>query len=380
MIAWEARQQPLAADAAVELTGLRRLHELTTKLISARTSEQALDAILDGAVSVHSADFADLQLYRPKTRSLEMVRHKGFDKDFLETFAAVSADDPCACGRALQTKMPIVIHDIEHDPEFKPYLAAARNAGYRAVQSTPILDGEGEVVDIVSTHFRQTRTPSAMETRVLGLYARQAAEILARLRQEEEQRAVQGLVAQELSHRLKNVLTIVQALARQTLKNGSELEAHAAAFEQRLAALARAHSVLAQGQWDTAPVSDIVAQQTVAGGDPRIELLGPDLIIGSEAAYVLGLVLHELGANARKYGALSADTGRVSITWSRNKSATGVRLTWVESGGPAVAPPTASGFGTVLIDNLVRAGLLKVDIDYARSGVTCRIVLPHSLV
>lgn len=329
-------------------------------------------------MALHQADFGDLQLFRPEKRALEIVRHRALPATFLETFRTVSASDPCACGRALQTRKTIAVRDTNEDPEFAPYRAVAKSAGFRAVQSTPIISGEGQVVGVLSTHFRHAHIPSAASLRVTSLYARQAAEILVRLRAEEERRSDQELVAKEMGHRLKNVLTIVQSIARQSRQAGSGLGAHSSAFEERLFALARAHGLLAENRWEAANIHAIISEQVTPIAGQQVKCDGPAISLGAETAYSLTLVLHELAVNARKHGALKNSDGCISITWKLNPSGDRAELQWIEENGPPVTPPSRLGFGGVLLNNLGRSQLVDITVQYPASGVICTISIPVS--
>ncbi len=156
-----------------------------------------------------------------------------------------------------------------------------------------------------------------------------------------------NLLIQELAHRLKNTLSMVQAIASQTLR-GTIAREPLDAFERRLQALGVAHDVLVERNWVGADMHATVRQVlAVFGCDDRIVLSGPDVALGARAALALALSLHELGTNAVKYGALSAGTGRVSADWIVNDGV--LCFTWRERGGPPVQPPTRRGFGSKLL-------------------------------
>ena len=160
------------------------------------------------------------------------------------------------------------------------------------------------------------------------------------------------LLMQELAHRVKNTLAMIQAIASQTLRGATSLESANETFSARLSALAKAHDLLVSGQRANAPMSDIAASIVGLQGDPaRFRIAGPDVRLGPKPALALTLVLHELATNAVKYGALSNETGLVSLTW-RIDEIDGLpqfRLRWQESGGPPVVPPSRRGFGSRLI-------------------------------
>lgn len=165
----------------------------------------------------------------------------------------------------------------------------------------------------------------------------------------EQRRAqqMQKLLISELTHRVKNTLALVQALADHTLRSKPEPAEFAQAFSDRLLALGRAHDALTKEVWDRANITDVVDVSLGAwmtGG--RITADGLEIWLRPQQALTFSLALHELATNAAKYGALSVPDGRVAIAWSGNDD---VLFTWVERGGPTIAKPTRTGFGSVVI-------------------------------
>ncbi|MBE7244790.1 MAG: PAS domain-containing protein [Actinomycetospora chiangmaiensis] len=166
--------------------------------------------------------------------------------------------------------------------------------------------------------------------------------------------AQQTLLMQELAHRMKNTMAMVQAVATQTLRNAASLEAAGEALAARLLALAQAHDVLLEGSFARASLTALVAGAVSLHGDGvagRFQVSGPELTLGPRHGMNLALMLHELGTNAAKYGALSVATGHVDIRWDVVEAEGGpvLRFRWAETGGPPVNPPTRTGFGTRLI-------------------------------
>ncbi len=196
----------------------------------------------------------------------------------------------------------------------------------------------------------------------------------------------QGLLVAELTHRIKNTLALVLAVADQTRRTVSSPDAFHAVFRDRLAALARAHDALRRGG-DTGTTLEAVAREAVApygGGAARVEVVGPEVRLSSGAAVALGMAFHELGTNAAKHGALSVPGGTVRLSWGAAEAdADGTRwheVLWEEAGGPPVAgPPARRGFGTRLLERglAVQIGG-AVSLDFAPSGLRCRIRVPAS--
>lgn len=172
---------------------------------------------------------------------------------------------------------------------------------------------------------------------------------ITELKRSEEQHQ---LLAQELNHRIKNVLAMVQAIASQTFRATSDPVEARLAFIDRLGALGSAQDLLTQATLTGARLADIVADAfRPHGREGQVTVSGPDVDLSPRCALAMSLALHELTTNAIKYGALSADGGRVTVHWTVMPLGddTAFVLTWTESGGPPVAPPTRTGFGTGMI-------------------------------
>lgn len=210
--------------------------------------------------------------------------------------------------------------------------------------------------------------------RIIGA-SKVARDISDRKRAEETQK----LLLDELNHRIKNTLATVQAIATQTLRRAASPAHFVDSFNGRIKALGRAHGLLTGSSFQGAEITDLVREQLLLGGeeDQRISWSGPAVTLEAQAALHLALVLHELGTNARKHGALSAPNGRVAVRWQvqANMGRT-LLLNWREAGGPPVVAPATQGFGSVLIESSLRAHNGEVTVTYAEGGLICQINLP----
>lgn len=193
----------------------------------------------------------------------------------------------------------------------------------------------------------------------------------------------QKLVRNELSHRIKNILSLVQAIANQTLKNDDQVSEVKPAFLARLSALGDAHDLLMQTHHVTTTLDDVVKtikRDQIAG---RVKSSGPVIELGSKTGLALALTLHELATNAVKYGALSNADGHVSIDWqiAKDEGEDHLDLTWQEHGGPEVTPPTRKGFGSRMIERAL-AGTVrgKADVDYAPTGLVFKLSAPVAVL
>ena len=194
------------------------------------------------------------------------------------------------------------------------------------------------------------------------------------------------LLLRELTHRSKNLLAVIQAMARQTARHTGSIDTFLAQFSARLQALAASHDLLVRESWYGASLGELIRSQL--GGyldrsNDQVSIEGPAIAIKPEAAQNLGLALHELAVNAAKFGALSVPGGRVSITWSRLDNADGnaVELDWRERLGPKVKLRRKKGFGSMVIErNLARALDAEVNMDFDPDGLHCHIVIPGSQI
>jgi PAS domain S-box-containing protein len=173
------------ARLTVELEAMNRLHELSTRLLASPDLDNALEEVLDAAIAMLGAAMGSIQLYNPQTKALEIVTQRGFRKDFLDYFRAPRSSEGSACGRAARLRERVIIEDVQADPAYAPLRQIAASAGYRAVQSTPLISRGGQLLGILSTHFRQPHRPSERDLRMLDLYARQAIDLVERIRAED---------------------------------------------------------------------------------------------------------------------------------------------------------------------------------------------------
>jgi two-component sensor histidine kinase len=240
--------------------------------------------------------------------------------------------------------------------------------GETAVAPFPMSDG---------THWFEVRIEPVFDEPD----GRQIASVAVDITEKKEYERHMRMVMRELTHRSKNLLTIVQSLARQSAKTADGIEQFAESFGARLAALAQSHDLLVNSAWRGASMADLVAAQLGHLTDARerqIDVAGPALHLQPNAAQNLGLALHELATNSIKYGALSVDSGRIEIRWSAIDEGDRriVRLTWTESGGPPVVEPTRSGFGRIMLERLVPRALGgDAVLDYRSSGLVWTLTL-----
>ncbi|MGR4863915.1 ATP-binding protein [Caulobacter sp. LARHSG274] len=195
--------------------------------------------------------------------------------------------------------------------------------------------------------------------------------------------AQQRLLLDELSHRVKNTLAGVQSIAAQTLKRGADPAVFAETFIARIHALGRAHELLTETSWQGVSLGDVIHRtldaDLDAGQADRVAVSGPGIRLGPNAAVTLNLAIHELVANAAKYGALSTASGRVDLVWTLEAGERAINIDWRESDGPSVAAPSHRGFGARLVEQGLAHELgAESVLQYPPGGATCTIRLPLS--
>ena len=198
-------------------------------------------------------------------------------------------------------------------------------------------------------------------------------------RRQQEQR--EALIKQEASHRTRNILALVQAVARQTA--AASPETFLDRFEARIGALAASCDLLSDGHWDAIELAALVKAQLapfLAPGPAAERLVadGPALWLEASAAQALGMALHELATNAAKYGALANDAGKVLVTWRVSDDATPrMLLEWSERGGPPVMPPSRTGFGTRMVARMIQSTFgAETTLDHAPAGLRWTMACP----
>ncbi len=253
-----------------------------------------------------------------------------------------------AIDQAIRTKG---VFELEHR-----VLRADGSTGWTFSRAIPLLDSEGGVAEWLGA----------------------ATDITLRKQHEEHQR----LLIDELNHRVKNTLATIQSLAMQTFRDTEDVEKAREQFVTRLLALAKAHDILTRENWRGAPFNEIVDGAIAAYRSisrDRFEIVGVQVWLAAKQALALSMALHELCTNAVKYGALSNDKGRVRIQWSVSglNGSRILKMRWLETGGPPVAKPQRSGFGSRLIERGLSRDLRgDARLEFEVDGLRCVIETP----
>jgi PAS domain S-box-containing protein len=255
----------------------------------------------------------------------------------------------------LQTRAPVPIEDIDAQ--------TVHGGSWYGELTHTTRDGRNIVVESRIVRVSYDDDIYALETN---------RDITERKRHEEREQ----LLMREMNHRAKNMLGLVQAIARQTATRNPE--EFIEGFCERIQALSANQELLVRDEWKGVETEDLVRAQLAPFADligSRIVVRGPKLRLKATGAQAIGLAFHELATNAGKYGALSTDTGRVDICWATDGDI--FTMSWVERDGPPVSAPKRRGFGTIVMQEMAEDSVDgTVDLDYAPSGVTWRLTCP----
>jgi two-component sensor histidine kinase len=198
-----------------------------------------------------------------------------------------------------------------------------------------------------------------------------ASKDLTERKQAEE---LQQLLLNELNHRVKNIFATIQAITAETLRTARDLPSASEALDRRIRSMAHAHDLLISRSWKDADLADVIKRALDAFNPAQLTLSGSSIEVPPQHALTLSVALHELATNATKYGALSCPEGHVNVRWRVEDGM--LHVDWEESGGPSVVPPTRKGFGSQLLEELIRHELGgDTKLNYEVSGVRYRIMV-----
>lgn len=385
---------PKVRRAASEQSDIDLLHGISVALIGEQDRQALYGKIVEAAVAIAGSQFGTMQMLCPKDDpsghggELQLLASRGLPPEAIGFWQWVSPKAYSSCTQALKFGCRAIIPDFEAWDEIAgtPDLAAFQRTGIRSAQTTPLLSRNGNLLGMISTHWAAPHQPSERDLRLLDILARQAADLLDRTIREEaldstiaalrETEAVQKILTGELSHRVKNMLATVQAIASQTLRHCADPADFVKSFGGRIQSMSRVHSQLSDNAWKGSDLREIVRDQMRLGpvDEAQIAASGPNVHLDVAAVPKMAMILHELGTNSLKYGALSRGEGKVTISWTVGRQS--VDLIWIERGGPAITGPVRRGFGTRLIEASVRGAGGDARMSSAVEGVRWDIAFP----
>jgi len=319
------------------------LGPLGENLIAATSGREALTCLLNTEVAVVLID-------------IEMPDQNGFE------LAATIRDHPRF------EKIAIIFVSAVHFTDADTLRGYKMGAvDYVTVPVTPeILRAK---VQVFAELYRKTRQLE----RFTDVLERRVEERTAELMTAVERQTV---LAREVDHRAKNVLTVVQSLVR--LTRAPNIEKYVTAIEGRINALARSHVLLSMSHWQGADLSEILEKELSpynTTANERFTIEGPPTLLNPAAAQSLTLVFHELATNAAKYGSLSTPEGRLTVKFELHSGT--VVLHWLEQGGPSVKVPKSIGFGTTLISISMKNLQGEAEFNWGYGGMKCKLTMPR---
>ncbi len=296
-----------------------------------------------------------------------------------EAIKTIPATPPyfATCCEATQCDRVVLVPDVAAE---KQYAGAWRElmlaSGLRAVRSTPVHGSDGRILGCLALYFSEPRQPNPTDAKLVEMATHLAAIAIERDQTEQTRQ----LLLKELNHRVKNTLANVQAIAQRTVRSTNDPADFVAHFSGRIQSLARVHSLLTDSTWEGADLRELIRDQLLQGSvdEARLTAWGPAVHLEPQMATHLALMLHELGTNSSKYGALSAVKGWVAISWTVTGDT--LNLQWVERGGPRVSVPTKRGFGTTLIEQSAKSEGGVAELVFEPEGIAwkIRMTIPHS--
>jgi len=341
---------------------------------------ETLTAVIGLAERMAPGSVAGVTIVDRPQRALEMALFTGLDRTFSDAIAGVPLDaaDTGTCTRAIFQGEPVTSEDLEQETRFSPeWVTLCTEHGLRSVRSQPVHNAEGIPLGAFVLCFRQPRHASQFDDVLLTVCAKLTELTLEQRRVRERHE----LIIAELEHRTRNLFAAIGSLARFSFKNRPDDAGNLAAFDARLNALAVAHSLMLADHG--ADLETLIRQvlEPYARGN-LIRLTGPAIELASDSAVALSIAAHELATNAVKYGALSNGSGRLDIAWDVVIRAGGdawLSIDWVETGGPAVTPPTRHGFGMLALERLLAREIDgHVQLEFVPQGLRCSIAAPFS--
>lgn len=361
-----------------EIEDLRKIHGLSLRLGEASNLSEGLADVLKTAVQLVDARLGTVQLLDDHGQ-LEMIGQTGFGASILDEFAVVTLRDCSTCAVALNRRARVTVRNLRKDHDFTEIGTTLRSYGAVSAVSTPILDKAGNVLAMFSVYWLEEHEPDDRELAGLDLCAELAGRhversVAARALHDHEQR--QALLMRELAHRGKNLLQVIQSIARRSLSGERTLDEAREVFIGRLSALANTYSTLTEESPENVHLTNIVTAGLRSHGE-RINVSGPAILVSARKAQTLALVINELATNAAKYGALSVSSGRVEVAWAITNHR--FSLNWSEIDGPPAQPPGKQGFGSIIITSVIGSELgCDPTLEYRQSGFRYQLDCPVS--
>jgi two-component system CheB/CheR fusion protein len=344
-----------------------------------RSIERMIDGVVITFVDVTASKLADRARGESERRFTAIVRQAAVgitETDLAGQYLLTNAAFEEMTGRTVEAGQQLHRRDLI-DPRDVDAIGARFD---RAAGDGQAFEAEYRLLRGDGTSLWVHDSVSALEDSEGNVFRFISVTLEIEQRKRAEQQAV--LLLGELDHRVKNILAIVSSIIVQTLNSNNSPEAFAAAVTGRVAAIARAHSLLTnRGTAGVGTLRDVIETELEPYQNQDLHIDGPAVVLTPKAGLSLAMAIHELASNAAKYGSLSDAKGQLAVSWAVTDGPDRrLGLNWTETGGPRVAgPPTRRGFGTTVIErSLAYEFDAEVDRSFPESGVVCRIDLPFT--
>jgi two-component system CheB/CheR fusion protein len=345
-----------------------------------RTLDNFINGVVITFVDITARKKADVALQVSEERFSAIVDQATVgvaEADLSGQFVLTNARYREVVGRSWEELLALRLHDIVHPEDVR----VNRDLFERVIAEGKAFESEMRLVrpDGTAVWVQSNVSPLVGLDRKPRRVLTVTLEIGERKRAEEQKTLLLG----ELDHRVKNILSIISAVIAQTLKTSTSPESFAASMEGRVAAIARAHSLLTEGGRGAVSLRDLLLTELAPfnRANENISVTGPSVELTPRAGLALAMAIHELAGNAAKYGALSTSGGKLSVTWILDLRESGMlHLRWLESGGPLITEsPSRRGFGTTLIERTLSHELdAVVKREFLPTGLRCTIDMPST--
>jgi two-component sensor histidine kinase len=354
-----ARTPP--TDAAARLMReVAALYAFANRLAYSDSLEAVFEAALDAIVGGLDCDRASILIF-DQDGVMRFAAWRGLSGVYRK---AVEGHSPWRVDAA--NPQPIVVQDILESGESDALKETIATEGIRALAFIPLI-ADGRLIGKFMTYYSNPHEFEATEISLACTIATQIALGIERKRAQEAQR----VLVNELQHRTNNLLAVVQAMARQTLRGSGPPEELRAVFESRLQALARANHQLTTSNWAGAKLIELI-RLALEPFLSRVTMSGNDIVLDPHQTQNFAMALHELATNAVKYGSLSRAGGSVDLSWAIDDAQQDLRFRWLERDGPPVTEPQKKGFGSSLIASMFK----NAAFTYRTDGIVCELSVP----
>jgi two-component sensor histidine kinase len=336
------------------------LYTFTDKLNRTEALPEVYEAALDAIITGVGCDRASILVF-DEYSVMRFVAWRGLSAKYRD---AVDGHSPWRVDTT--NPRPIAIDDILTSGEPDQLKAIIVTEGIRGLAFIPLIASD-KLIGKFMIYYNSPHEFPGDEINLAATIANQVAFGIQKKRAQESEKTL----IHELQHRTNNLLTIVQAIAHQSLWGSSSLEEARTTFEGRLQSLARANRQLANSNWSGLKLAELVRQELEPFGG-RVQIEGPDVTLKPHQAQNLSMAIHELATNATKYGALSDLSGHVQVWWDFDQAQPSLKISWQEFDGPPVTAPRRQGSGTSLLKSIFSIA----DIAYSAEGFRCELSMP----